>query len=117
MLKSTLAEQNKTLVHSYFGKIMEIVTADQAVCTLFMYISILNFLRRSVKVRAQRNQRPNSCYSQSPLLTDLPPPPPSKSGLKLNCNVHSQYYAQKPQRNCMLKVDGNEKRGGLGRRQ
>ncbi len=45
-------------------------------------------------------------YSQSP----PPPPPLSKSGLKLVCNVNivygylksekSQYYAQKPQRNC-----------------
>ncbi len=53
-----------------------------------------------------------TCYSQSPLLTDLtppPPPPPSKSGLKLVCNVNivygkfksenSQDYAQKPQGN------------------
>jgi|LakMenE01Jun11ns_1017448.scaffolds.fasta_scaffold8432406_1 hypothetical protein len=42
------------------------------------------------------------CYSQSPLLTDLLPPPLSKSGLKLVCNVNlkpenSQDYAQKPQ--------------------
>ncbi len=53
------------------------------------------------------------CYSQSPLLTYLIPPPPpslSKSGLKLVCNVNivygnlksgkSQDYAQKPQLNC-----------------
>ncbi len=42
----------------------------------------------------------------------LPPPPPSKSGLKLDCNVNivygnlksenSQGYAQEPQRNCMF---------------
>ncbi len=54
-----------------------------------------------------------SRYSQSPLLTDFippSPPPPSKSGLKLVCNVNivygnlmsenSQDYAQKPKRNC-----------------
>jgi hypothetical protein len=52
------------------------------------------------------------CYSQSPLLMDLTPtpPPPSKSGLKLVCNVNivygnlksenSQDFAQKPQQNC-----------------
>ncbi len=51
-----------------------------------------------------------SCYSQSPLITDFPLPPPlSKSGLKLVCNVNivngkfkfenSQDYAQKPQQN------------------
>ncbi len=48
------------------------------------------------------------CYSQSPLLTDYPPPP-SKSGLKLVSNINivhgnlksenSQDYAQKSQRN------------------
>jgi hypothetical protein len=47
------------------------------------------------------------CYSQSPLLTDIPPPPPlSKSGLKLVHNVNNVYgnlksdqdYAQKTQR-------------------
>jgi hypothetical protein len=48
------------------------------------------------------------CYSQSPLLTDSPPPP-TKNGLKLVCNINiaygnlksknSQGYAQKPQRN------------------
>jgi hypothetical protein len=27
------------------------------------------------------------CYSQSPLLTDPPPPPLDKSGLKLMCTV------------------------------
>ncbi len=52
------------------------------------------------------------CYSQFPLLTDFTPRPPplSRSGLKLVCNVNivygniksenSQDYAQKPQRNC-----------------
>ncbi len=52
------------------------------------------------------------CYSQSPLLTEFyPPPPPSKSGLKLVCcNVNFVYgnlksenfqdFAQKPQQNC-----------------
>jgi hypothetical protein len=46
------------------------------------------------------------CFSQSPLLTDFPPPPlpPSKRGLELVCNGkivngNSQDYAQKPQRN------------------
>ncbi len=52
------------------------------------------------------------CYSQSPLLTGTPspsPPPLSKSGLKLACNVNIVYgnlksenskeYTQKPQRN------------------
>jgi hypothetical protein len=49
------------------------------------------------------------CYSQSPLLS-IPPPPFSKSGLKLVCYVNivygnlksenSQDYTQKPQRNC-----------------
>jgi hypothetical protein len=52
------------------------------------------------------------CYSQLPLLTDFysPPPPLSKSALKLVCNVNivygnlktenSQAYAQRSQRNC-----------------
>ncbi len=52
------------------------------------------------------------CYSQSPLLMDYSPP--SKSGLKLVCNVNivygngnlksenSEFYAQKPQRNCTI---------------
>jgi hypothetical protein len=50
------------------------------------------------------------CYSQSPLLTNLLPPPLSKSGLKLVCNVNIVYgnlksentqdCAQKPQRSC-----------------
>jgi hypothetical protein len=54
------------------------------------------------------------CYTQSPVLTDLTPhpPTPSKSCLKLVCNVNivyenlksenSQDYAQKPQQNCMF---------------
>jgi hypothetical protein len=37
------------------------------------------------------------CYSQSPLLTDLPPLPPSKSGLKLVCNVNIVYGNLKPE--------------------
>ncbi len=54
-------------------------------------------------------------YSQSPLLTDINPPPPphlSKSGLKPVCNVNIvcgnlksenfQDFAQKPQRNCFF---------------
>ncbi len=53
------------------------------------------------------------CYSQSPLVTDFIPPPPSKSGLKLVCYVNVVYgnlksenskdytpRKQKPQRNC-----------------
>jgi hypothetical protein len=44
------------------------------------------------------------CYSQSPLITDFTPPPPSNSGLKLVCNVNIVYgnlksqnhHAQKP---------------------
>ena len=50
------------------------------------------------------------CYSQSTLITDPPPPLPSKNGLKLVCNVNIVYgklksdnsndYTQKPQRNC-----------------
>ena len=49
------------------------------------------------------------CYSQSTLITDPPPPLPSKNGLKLVCNVNIVYgnlksenskdYAQKPRRN------------------
>jgi hypothetical protein len=51
------------------------------------------------------------CYSRSPLLQILLPPPLSKGCLKLVCNVivygnlkseNSQDYAQKPQRNCTL---------------
>ncbi len=43
-------------------------------------------------------------FTHSPLLTDFtPPPPPSKSGLKLVCNVNIVYgnikSAQKPQQN------------------
>jgi hypothetical protein len=62
------------------------------------------------------------CYSnsQSPQLTDFTPSPPplSKSGLKLVCNVNivygnlnsenSQDYAQKPQRNCTFMNSASE---------
>ncbi len=60
------------------------------------------------------------CYSQSPLLTNLPPPHPpplSRSGLKLVCNVdilygklkseYSQDYAQKPQRYCTFMISAS----------
>jgi hypothetical protein len=65
------------------------------------------------------------CYSQSPLLKDLPPPPLhppnlSKSGLKLVSNVNTVYgnrksensqdYAQKPQRNCTFMNSASEVR-------
>jgi hypothetical protein len=51
------------------------------------------------------------CHSKSPILTVFTPPPlPSKSDLKLVCNVNivygnvksenSQDYVQKPQQNC-----------------
>ncbi len=68
----------------------------------------------------------------TPLLTDfIPPPPhpPSKSGLKLVCNVNivlgnlksdnSQDYAQKPQQNCtfMNSASGVDRTLGLSQEQ
>jgi hypothetical protein len=65
------------------------------------------------------------CYSQSPLLTDFTPPPPSlsKSALKLVCNGNivygnlkagnSQDYDQKTQRNCTLINSASGLRGSF----
>ncbi len=49
-------------------------------------------------------------YSQSPLQTDFTPPPPSKSGLKLVCNVIIVYgnLQSENSQDCTQKPDPNE---------
>ncbi len=48
------------------------------------------------------------CYSQSPLLTDPPPPPHEQSCLKLVCNVNIVYGNLKSE-NCQVRPETSTK--------